>query len=63
MHFQAILLLFQRFTDFAEGIRLPTADGGFICEAGNTHRMENIGYVDDRLLIINPGGNDGNRQQ
>ena len=57
------LLMCWHFTVFFEGIRLPSADGGWTLDAGKMRTMENSSYVDENLLIINPGGNDGDRQQ
>ena len=58
-----LYFLFWLFTDFAEGIRLPTANGGVSWDTGKTRTMEDSSYVDDNLIIKNPGRNDGNRQQ
>ena len=51
------LLTSQKRSDF------PLPMDGFIWDAGKTLTMEDSSKVDDHLLIINPGSNDGNRQQ
>ena len=51
------LLISQKGSDF------PLPAEGKLCVAGKTRTMENSSYVDNNLLIMNPGSNDGNKQQ
>ena len=49
------------FSDFVEGIKSPTADRGLSKKLVRLAAVENSKYVDDNLLIKNPGSNNGKR--